>query len=253
MSSLEISYTSALPAKRLKQLLESELTFFKENQVDVNALPCSPSQEEKDSRKLRELNKALIEHLRVYYKYGMKVLEQEYRKSMQHERQLKEKMAQERLKREFSIQKEQAEKEKKLRQEKRLEAQQLREKLRKEREELAKEKEDEKKKTPKLSYDTNNCENLTACRPRILEETTRLRNQLGERDLEIKQLKEEIRALKAVERRQARAIKDMDNEVKNLPVQLNSLLNEVSTLKVKQKIVGLKNVGEIAQVPTTTN
>jgi hypothetical protein len=66
----------------------------------------------------------------------------------------------------------------------------------------------------------------------LIEETGRLRNLVGERDIEIKHLKEEIRALKTNEFRQHKAIKDMDKDIEGLPQQMSTIAQENAILKV---------------------
>ena len=84
-----------LPTSRLKQLLDSDLIFFQENEV-------------KDLKKLKELNKALINHLKVYHKYGIQVLEEEFREEKKRERERRDK---ERRDRELSEKEKQARRE----------------------------------------------------------------------------------------------------------------------------------------------
>ncbi len=79
-----------MPSSRLTQLLQKDLIFFKEN-------------EERNIKKLRELNRALVEHLRVmpsfiftnfvqiYHNIGMEMLEQEMRLSEEEKRKWKAK------------------------------------------------------------------------------------------------------------------------------------------------------------------
>ncbi len=65
----------------------------------------------------------------------------------------------------------------------------------------------------------------------------KLRNLLGERDLEIKQLKNEIKGLQNVQRRQARAIKEMDDMNEFIPKHFASLGDENAYLKVRMIIM----------------
>ncbi len=66
-----------MPTSRLKQILDSDLVYFKENEGSNTV------------EKLKALNKALVEHLRIYHKYGMEVLAEEYRLFLIDERNMK--------------------------------------------------------------------------------------------------------------------------------------------------------------------
>ena len=72
------------------------------------------------------------------------------------------------------------------------------------------------------------------------EEIARLQNLIGEKDVEIKNLKDEIRSLNSVQRRQARALKDMDTEREHLPKTINSYHEELMQVKEKARLLQIQ-------------
>ena len=68
--------------------------------------------------------------------------------------------------------------------------------------------------------------------PRVFtDEVNKLRNILSEKEQEIKTLKDEVKALNNVQRRQARAIKELDVQQDTLPKQYQALSDENGYLK----------------------
>ncbi|PRP77915.1 putative histone deacetylase 1-A [Planoprotostelium fungivorum] len=209
LPALQLEDHTHMRLSRLQQLMDSDLVYFRENET-------------RDFLKLQELNKALVHHLKSYHKYGMDVLEQEHRKTAEMGRNLQRQNLAAISQR---IAKAQQELSKKKSAQSQVRQEQY-DKWQKRKDMERKDRLDVQKRMAGVG--------LEPISPRLQgDDVTKMKNQLGEKDLEIKKLKDEVRALKNVQRIQGRALKTMDVEQQHLPKALHDMAEENSSLKEK--------------------